>query len=1128
MRCRFAVGFPSAGVPAPEPSISPQPRDPAMKTQRCPIRRIRRGLPPLPLARRAAAAISVLIAGVALLAPASAHAQSALETALSHLQYRELGPALMGGRISDLAVVESKPQVFYIGTGTGGVWKTENHGTSWIPLFDDEPTSSIGDVTLDQSNPNLVWVGTGEPQNRQSSGWGNGVYKSVDGGRTWRHMGLEGSKHVGRILVHPRNSDIVYVAAVGDLWGPNEERGVFRTRDGGESWEKVLYVDRDTGAIDLAMDPRDPNTVFAAMYQRRRTGWGFNGGGPGSGLHRTLDGGDTWTELTEGLPDGDKGRIGVDVFGGDGNVVYALVEADPRSPDQGFGGGGGASRGGLFRSLDRGNTWEKMSDTNPRPMYYSQVRIDPTDANRIYVLGSALMVSDDGGRTFRSDGAAQVHVDHHALWINPADPDHLILGSDGGVSASWDGTAHWRMFDNLALGQFYAIGHDMRDPYFVCGGLQDNDAWCGPSNTRSFHGIRHQDWYEVVYGDGFFTIVDPTDSTVVFSESQGGNMNRYDLATGEKTPMRPIAGPREDGDTAKTYRYNWNSPLQLSPHDPATVYLGANFLMRSRDRGMTWEEVGGVDLTKRIDRGELRIMGVAGSEPQMSINDGIANYGNLTSFAESPLMRGLLYAGTDDGNLQVSRDDGTTWTNVADRVPGLPERTYVSRIEPSHHVEGRVYASFDGHRNADYAAYVYASEDYGQSWSRIADGLPDGWSVNVVTEHHRAPNLLFVGNEVGVFVSVDRGGRWVRLKNNLPTVPVDDILVHPRDNDLLVGTHGRSFYILADVTPLEQLSESTLAEAGRVFDQARPTVMWAERGDWPFQGATYSAPNPPRGTLVRYYLRDEWEAPMTDEDADGDGGGREDGVDRAERSDADSEAFALTIADSDGNRVRTLEAPADAGINEVVWDWRFDAPYEADDRQDEGPGGGFFGGGVPRGPVALPGVYTVSMDIGGETFSSTVEIQADPRRPMTAADRRARQDVLMSLHRLAVPIRDAVRAIRRLERQLDEAEELVEGADDPPEGVEEEAEAIREALEEIRDDVTEARRNAGVAAAIQGSSTRPTQDQMWQFDHAWELMGERIPELNALIEIRVPALNARLYAEGVRPDAGEAVEMPAR
>ncbi len=1093
-----------------------------------------RAFPRPPALLLATAATLAHIAHFALATPPAA-AQTTLETAVSHMQYREIGPALMGGRISDLAVVESKPQVFYIATGTGGVWRTENHGTSWTPLFDDQPTSSIGDVTLDQSNPNLVWVGTGEPQNRQSSGWGNGVYKSTDAGNTWRHMGLDATKHIGRILIHPRNPDVVYVAAVGDLWGPNEERGVFRTRDGGETWEKVLYIDEHTGAIDLAMDPGDPNTIFAAMYQRQRTGWGFNGGGPGSGLHRTFDGGDTWTELTDGLPDGDKGRIGVDVFRQDGSVVYALVEADARTPGAGFfggGGGGGEPRGGLFRSLDRGDSWEKMSNTNPRPMYYSQVRIDPTNPDRIYVLGSALMVSDDAGRTFRSDGATQIHVDHHALWINPADPDHLILGTDGGVAASWDGTGHWRMFDNLALGQFYAIGFDMRDPYYVCGGLQDNDPWCGPSNTRSFHGIRHQDWYETAYGDGFFTIVDPTDSSIVFSESQNGNMNRYDLNTGEKTPMRPITGPRADGDTAKTYRFNWNSPLQLSPHDPATVYLGANYLLRSRDRGMSWEEVGGLDLTRQIDRSELEIMGVPGSEPQMSVNDGISTYGNLTAFAESPLVPGLLYVGTDDGNVQVSMDDGATWTSVADRIPDLPERTYVSRVEPSHHAEGRVYASFDGHRNADYAAYVYVSEDHGQSWRRITNGLPDGWSVNVVTEHHRAPNLLFAGNEIGVFVSVDRGEQWVQLKNNMPVVPVDDILVHPRDNDLLVGTHGRSFWILADVSALEHLSAETLAEPGRVFPQARETIMWAQRGDWPFTGATYSAPNPPRGTLVRYYLRDDWRAPMAEEEGeeagdpgDGNGPSAGDGDDMADGEPAQESAFALTITDSDGGHVRTLEAPSGAGVNEVVWDWRLDAPYEPD-----GPPApvGFGQPGVPQGPVALPGVYTVSMTVGGQTYSSTVEIQADPRRPMTRADRLARQETLMSLHRLAPAIYEAGGAVRALEEQLDAAQALIEAADEPPDGLADELDAIREALDEIDDDVGDARRNAGVASAIQGSSTLPTEDQLWQVDHAWELVAELLGPLNELVTSRVPALNAQLYAPGVRPQPGEAVALPER
>ena len=1024
-----------------------------------------------------------------------------LPTTLSRLEYREIGPALMGGRIADIAVVESKPQVFYVGAGTGGVWKTENHGTSWTPLFDDQPTSSIGDVTLHQENPNLVWVGTGEPQNRQSSPWGNGVYKSTDAGNSWTHMGLDATKHIARILIHPRNPDIVYVAAVGDLWGPNPERGVFKTTDGGLTWENVLFVDDFTGAIDLAMDPSDPNTVFAAMYQRQRTGWGFNGGGPGSGLYRTVDGAESWVELTEGLPEGDKGRIGLDIFRQDGNVIYALVEADPSRPGAGRGGGGGGDaqsrKGGIFRSVDRGTTWEKMSDTNPRPMYYSQVRIDPSNSDRIYVLGGALEVSDDGGRTFRDDGAEQIHVDHHALWINPEDPDHLILGSDGGVAATWDGTAYWRMFDNLALGQFYTISYDMRDPYFVCGGLQDNNPWCGPSNTRSFHGIRHQDWYETAYGDGFWTVVDPTDSTIVFSESQGGNMNRYDLVTGEKTAMQPITGPRENGDTTKEYRFNWNAPLLISRHDPATIFLGANFLLRSRDRGMTWQEVGGMDLTKQIDRDDLPIMGVPGTEPMMSIHDGTSTYGNLTVVAESHFSADVIWAGTDDGNVQVTLDGGATWKNVVDRIPDLPDRTYVSRLTPSAHDPNRVYATFDGHRNADFAPYVYVSDNLGESWRRIDDGLPAGWSVNVITEHHRAENLLFVGNEIGVFVSIDRGDNWTRLKGDLPVVPVDDIAIHPRENDLIVGTHGRSAYIMADVAPLEHLSSELMAQTGAVFPM-KTTIMWAQRGDWPFYGATYSASNPPRATPIRYYLR------------------------------AETEEVKLTVVDASGGHVRTLEAPGDAGISEVLWDWRYDRPYEQPEGGRGGGGGGRGRGGAPQGPIVEPGSYTVNLQVGGETFSESVQIRADPRRTMTAADRTARREALMSLYELAAPLNDATEAAQELTDQMDEALALLDAQDAAPESLTEELTSIQTELTSIRDGLEEARDWAGVAGAIQQSSTRPTEDQAWQVDAAWNAAPPLIDRLNALISVRVPSFYDALDAEGVRPDPGETLEVPRR
>jgi photosystem II stability/assembly factor-like uncharacterized protein len=1025
----------------------------------------------------------------------------------------------MGGRIADLAVVESKPQVFYVGAATGGLWKTVNHGTTWEPLFDGQPTSSIGDVTIAPSNTNIVWVGTGEPQNRQSSPWGNGAYKSMDGGRTWAHMGLEDTKHIARIVIHPRNPDVVYVAAVGHLWGANADRGVFKTTDGGSTWSKVLFIDDDTGAIDLAMDPGDPNTLYAAMYQRRRTGWGFNGGGPGSGLYRTLDGGDTWIELTDGLPEGDKGRIGIDVYRRDGNVVYATIEADKRDPAAGFGGGQGGQgerdrKSGLYRSTNRGETWEWMSATNPRPMYYSQVRIDPNNPERIYVLGTRLSVSDDGGKTFRNDGAETIHVDHHALWINPNDSDHLILGSDGGVSASWDGTGSWRMFDNLAIGQFYQIGLDMRDPYYVCGGLQDNDSWCGPSRTLNIHGIRNQDWYEVWGGDGFYNVIDPTDHTIVFTESQGGNIGRYDVTTGEKVYLRPIPGPRADGDTSKQYRFNWNAPIIMSSHDPGVIYIGANHLMRSPDRGHTWEELG-PDLTKQIDRKELEIMGVKGSEPMLSPNDGTSTYGNITTISESPFSPSVVYVGTDDGNVQVTLDGGASWENVADRI-GVPERTYVSRLFASRHAEGRVYATFDGHRNDDYTPYAFVSDDYGRNWRPIANGLPDEWSVNVIVEHHRTPELLFLGNEVGAFFTVDGGDNWTRLGSNFPTVPVDDIQIHPRDNDLVLGTHGRSAWILHDVTPLENLSAATLASAAHLFP-VQPVTMWSLQGDWPFNGATYAAPNPPLGARIRYVARG---SSGEEQVATGGNGGNGASSPRS-RASADTIAT-ITILSAGGDTVRTLSAPTGNGVQEIIWDLRYDEPYD----EPEGQGGGFFNS--PNGPRVMPGTYTAALAAGGEIATTSIDVLPEPRRAIAETDRIVRREAVLSLYRLAGPLHEATEAARKLDERLSDIEDLLKENPETPAEVSEQLDSLKKDLEVLRDELGDRARDARVGRRIDGATAVPTADQQWQVEELWREVPGLIAQVNEMIEERLPALNRMLDELGIRPDAGKPIVVPKR
>ena len=1053
--------------------------------------------------------------------PADASAQTdaaRVEAAIANLEWRNIGPTIMGGRVSDLAVVESDPSTFYVGTATGGVWKTVNHGTTFEPVFDDQPTISVGDVTVAPSNPNVVWVGSGEPQNRQSSPWGNGVYKSTDAGRSWRHMGLEETHHIARIRIHPRDPSIVYVAAVGRLWGANPERGVYKTADGGESWELVLFVDEDTGAIDLAMDPGDPETLFAAMYQRRRTAWGFNGGGPGSGIHRTTDGGASWVELTEGLPDGDKGRIGLDIYRGDGNLVFAIVEADKRTPGQGFGGGGGgSSRNGVYRSTDRGETWEQISTTNNRPMYYSQIWVDPSDPERIYTAGASLYKSLDGGNNFTPDAASEVHPDHHAMWINPDNSDHVVLGGDGGVAISWDRSRTWRQLTNIPLAQFYEIGVDMRDPYHVCGGLQDNGSWCAPSDTRSNQGIRTRDWYNVGGGDGFYTVMHPTNPRVMFSESQGGNLMRVDLVTMERTRMRPVGRPQEDGED-RELRWNWDTPVFLSQHDENTVYVGSNVLFRSRDLGMAWEEIS-PDLTHAIDRTELEIMGVAGSEPMMSANDGQASYGNLETIAESPFDAGLLYVGSDDGRVHVTRDGGASWTDVTGNIPGLPERTYVSRVVASAHDQATVYATFDGHRNNDFAAHVYVSTDYGESWRRIVDGLP-ATSVNVIAEHHRTAGLLFVGNEVGVFFSVDGGEQWVALDNGLPAVPVDDIRIHPRENDLVLGTHGRGIYIMEDIAPLEGLTSEVLAAGAHLFPVRRATLYnpYTPQGWTP---GVYVSPNPPAGALIRYYVGEA-----------GAGGGvvaaspAGNGAD-GEGVPADGSGQpTITILDDGGEVVRELTGPGAAGIQQVRWDLRIEPPYTPSGPPQQFGGG--FGGGQARGPRVLPGTYTVRLEAAGRTQEEEVVVRLDPRVDMSRADLEARQEALMSAYDLAGPVYEAGRAVQRVTTKLMEVSALLREQEETPEELSEEVSGLLEEARDLGREINQAAAGARGANAIGSSSTRPTADQLWQLDQAWEKVPPLIERLNEIVADEMPALYRQLDERGIRPDPGETVTMPVR
>ncbi len=984
------------------------------------------------------------------------------ESILDGLRWRCIGPSNMGGRIDDFAVVESNPKIIYAGTASGGVWKTTNNGVTWEPIFDDQITSTIGDVTVAPSNPGIIWVGTGEPNNRQSSSWGDGIYKSTDGGRTWKNMGLRDTHHIGRIVIHPTNPDIVYVAALGHLWGSNKERGLFRTMDGGKTWSNTKFIDENTGFVDVALDHESPNVLYAAAYQRRRRGWGFNGGGPGSGLYRTTDGGETWARLTNGLPSGNTGRIGIDIYRSSPNVVYAVIEH---------------KQGGVFRSEDKGLTWKKMSSTNPRPMYYSKIRIDPNNDQRIWVLGASMYVSEDGGKSFSTNYVRGVHGDHHAMWINPSDSNHMVLGSDGGIYFSYDRGKTWDFVNTLPLGQFYEIGFDMQNPYYVYGGLQDNGSWGGPSSTLNRIGVSNEDWVRIGGGDGFYTQVDPEDYNTIYAESQNGNLYRFDVRSGESKFIRP-----EPNDEKERYRFNWNSPILISPHDSKTIYYGGNKLFKSKDRGETWEA--SIDLTTQQDREKLPLMGVLPDRDTLSRHDGIAYYGDITTVSESPLKEGLIYAGTDDGNLQVSRDGGKNWKNVISKVPRMPKYTYVTRIVASRFNEGTAYATFDGHRNDDFKAYVFMTTDYGESWKNISSNLPQGGIVNVIREHHRNSNLLFIGTERGAYFSIDRGKKWVKFKSNFPTVPVDDIAIHPRENDLIFGTHGRSVWILDDITPLEQLAKDTLASSAYLFDIRKATIFNPYNHKGNLGHKFFVASNPPFGATISYYLKEEAK-----------------------------EDVKIAIQDSQGREIRDLKAQKDAGIHRVAWDLRY-GPPEAP--SDEGISRRFR----VRGPFVLPGEYKVTLKTAGQEMTKIVKVAGDQRIDISFEDRKAQHDALLSIHKLFPAISAASRASDSIRKEIKKQESALKKIPDIPAAIHESIKAISKEIDDIRlkllGDPRLGYRGMRLSVrgrllmagrSIGGYTGVPSERQVQLIRKDSEELKTLIERINKIIEVDIPKLN---------------------
>jgi len=994
-----------------------------------------------------ALACAALIAGTS-----SAQLATPLDSAtLAGFRWRSIGPANMAGRVTDVEGVAGNSKIFYVATATGGIWKTINAGTTCFPIFDKEKVISMGDIAIAPSDPNILYAGTGEEDSRNSISPGGGVYKSTDAGRTWKLVGLEATQQIGRIVIDPTDPNIVYVAALGHAWNSNPERGLYKTTDGGATWKLSKFISDKAGFVDIAMDAKDHNTLYATSWERVRGPYFLKSGGPGSGLWKTTDAGATWREIKGGgFPETMKGRIGLALSPSNPQVLYAWVEADtlPRplargeKPDTSK---RQKTNSGIYRSADGGATWTLTYRNEPpgagagglgdaRPFYYSQIRVDPKNPDRIYWMSSVFRSSEDGGKTYRR-GALNVHTDWHAMWIDPNDPDHFILGDDGGIAVTYDRGGTYDFINTFPIGQFYAVSYGMEKPYKVCGGLQDNGSWCGPSRSRNRVGITNYDWYNVGGGDGFYTAIDPEDPNIVYSESQGGNASRLNIAqntravimrgggrdrtslfedsviiargdtTRPETPQITAAVEavrrRAAADSARGYRFNWSTPFFLSPHSANTVYMGCNRLLKSSDRGDHFYPIS-PDLSTR-DSARI-IVSTRTTGGITRDNSGAETYGTITTVAESPIRPGILWVGTDDGNVWLTTNDGGAWTDITSRFPGVPKKTWVSRVEPSHFDTATVYVTFDNHRENDFKPYVFVSNDFGKTFHSIVNNLPTGGVdfVHVIREDPANRELLYLGTDVGAYVSTDRGASWQRFMTGMPTVPVHDLKIHPRDRELIAATHGRSIWIV-DVAPLEEMNTGVMARTVNFFTP-KTAYEYSIGNVQNFPGQkNFVAPNPAYGAELAYRVT----------------------------SGSPRDSARIVITNIRGDTVRTLNGPGGPGLHHAYWDLRGKPrplgpaalrdsinaarvrraredslraaradttggaegagprpgrgggqgenlrPAEATTMSPGGPGGeggGFFGGGR-AGNLVDPGDYAVTINVGGQSLRQIVHVE---------------------------------------------------------------------------------------------------------------------------------------------------------
>jgi len=1064
--------------------------------------------------------------------PGAAEESSGLNAeTFAGLKLRNIGPALKSGRIADIVKDPTRPSTWYVAVASGNVWKTVNNGTTFTPIFDNYGSYSIGCIAIDPRNPRVLWLGTGENNSQRSVGYGDGVYKSIDAGKSWKHVGLKTSEHIGKILIDPRNSDVVYVASQGPLWAPGGERGLYKTADGGVTWQAVLTISENTGVSDIHCDPRDPDILYAISYQRRRHVWALVAGGPESAVYKSTDAGKAWRKIMKGLPTVNLGRIGLAVSPQRPEVLYAIVPA-------------AWGESGFFRSGDAGENWTRMSDyITTDPQYYQELFADPHQFDKVWSMDTFGHFTEDGGKTWQRANGRYKHVDDHALVFDPKNPDYLMIGCDGGIYETWDRCRSWRHVPNLPVTQFYRVGIDNSEPfYYVYGGTQDNGSLGGPSRTTNRHGILSSDWFVTCGGDGYQTRVDPTDPNILYSESQYGGLVRFDRRSGERIDIQPQAGPDEP-----PLVWNWDTPLVLSPHSPTRLYFGANKLFRSDDRGNSWRAIS-PNLTHRIDRNQLEVMGTVWSTESVWKNVWTSFYGNIVSLDESALEEGLLYVGTDDGLIQVTEDGGRSWRKT-EFFTGVPDNTYVADIKAGVHDANIVFAVFNNHKRGDFQAYVLKSVDRGRTWTSISNNLPErhvAWSIQ---QDPVCKDLLFVGTEFGLFFSLNGGQRWIRLKGGAPTIPFRDLEIQARECDLVCATFGRGILILDDYSPLHHVTGELLQEPAALFP-VKKTWMYVQ--DAPLGGggksslgdSLFTAPNPPFGAVFTYHLKDGLKSRRAMRKQQ-EGERQKDGKpvpypswEDLRREDAEDKPFVyLTVKDRHGKVVRRVKGPAEAGLHRVTWDLRYarSAPITQGNEDDPWRDSG-------SGMAALPGTYTVQLSryVDGEftTLTEPLSFELLPlERQSLPADRNAKfsfekrvgqlQHAVQSLDRsLDAAVNRVAAAKQALYTSAQKSEALIRRARDIGRGLDEIAVALRgdkTVSKRFEPTVPSLRQRIGRAGGGFWTSTGPTQTHQRCYEIARKQFTELRSHLQRVVDVDLAELEKDMDELGIPWTPGRAI-----